>query len=175
MEKINDIVREMRCGMIPKHRHDRELLLKYADRIEKASKALDADRDNWRRQALDEDARANAATCEKSLQVGNAAKMRAALEELIYGWDIFINGMEEDLDGHYPDHYQARRSDYEKRIHKAKAALAEPLRNCDVGTIEEQRKRFHKEYFSKRSKLKRRWSLAEGALDWAQMPYEEAK
>lgn len=36
METINDIVGEMRCGMIPKHRQDRELLLKYAHRIEQA-------------------------------------------------------------------------------------------------------------------------------------------
>lgn len=35
-------------------------LLRLADRIEAAAKALEADRDNWRRQALDEDARANA-------------------------------------------------------------------------------------------------------------------
>jgi hypothetical protein len=52
METINDIVREMRRGMIPKHRHDRELLLKYADRIEAAGKALEANRDNWLQQAL---------------------------------------------------------------------------------------------------------------------------
>ena len=72
METIDDIAVEMRRGMIPKHRHDRELLLNYADRIEAAAKALEADRNNWRRQALDEDARANAATCEDSSQVGDA-------------------------------------------------------------------------------------------------------
>lgn len=38
METINEIIAEMRRGMIPKHRHDRELLLNYADRIEKAAK-----------------------------------------------------------------------------------------------------------------------------------------
>jgi hypothetical protein len=36
MEAINDIVAEMRCGMIPKHRYDRELLINFADRIEQA-------------------------------------------------------------------------------------------------------------------------------------------
>lgn len=36
METIDDIVREMRYGRIPKHRNDRELLLNYADRINEA-------------------------------------------------------------------------------------------------------------------------------------------
>lgn len=39
METIKDVLDEMRRGMIPKHRHDRELLLNFADRIEAASKA----------------------------------------------------------------------------------------------------------------------------------------
>jgi hypothetical protein len=72
-------------------------------------------------------------------------------------------------------HHHLTEDDAKECIAIVDAALDEPPRNYEVGTIEEQRKRFHKEYFSKRSKLKRRWSLAEGALDWAQMPYEEVK
>lgn len=124
METINNIVREMRCGMIPKHRHDRELLLKYADRIEKASKALEADRDNWLRQALDEDARANAAICEKSSQVGNAAKMREALDKLL---GVFDSGLVEYSDA--CDHSDTAQIQYV--IDKAGEALSVPARNCD--------------------------------------------
>jgi hypothetical protein len=57
METINDIIDEMRRGMIPKHRHDRELLLNFADRIEAAHKR--------EREA-----------------VGNVTKMREALETI---------------------------------------------------------------------------------------------
>lgn len=54
-------------------------LLRIADRIEAAAEQIEADRDNWRRQALDEDATANAATIKDSSAVGNVAKMREAL------------------------------------------------------------------------------------------------
>ena len=50
-------------------------LLRIADRIEAAAKSIEADRDNWRRQALDEDARANAATIKDSLTVGTTAAL----------------------------------------------------------------------------------------------------
>ena len=36
METIKDIVKQMRYGVIPKHRHDHELLKFFADRIEEA-------------------------------------------------------------------------------------------------------------------------------------------
>jgi hypothetical protein len=68
METINDIVREIRSrneGCVPLDGESShplaEDMLKLADRIEAAVKALEAARDNWRRQALDEDARANEA------------------------------------------------------------------------------------------------------------------
>lgn len=51
--------------------------------------------------------------------------------------------------------------------------LAEPLKNCEVGTIEQQIKRFYDEYYDENSKCRRRWSHGESALDWAQMPYEK--
>lgn len=53
--------------------------------------------------------------------------------------------------------------------------LANPLRNCEVGTIEEQIKRFYDEFYAKDSKCKRRWSFGECALDWAQMPSYESE
>lgn len=40
---ISDIIAEMREGMIPRHRHDRELLHHYADRLEAARKRESGD------------------------------------------------------------------------------------------------------------------------------------
>ena len=69
----------------------------------------------------------------------------------------------------------------------AKAALAETVKNCEVGTAEEQRKRFN-EFCDEHS-----WDEVDGAhcslscplyhgdgarcdeLEWAQMPYEAEK
>ena len=48
---------------------------------------------------------------------------------------------------------------------KAKSALALPRRQCDVGTAEEQAKRYDE--FTKRH-----WMLGKTPLQWAQMPYE---
>lgn len=60
----------------------------------------------------------------------------------------------------------------------ARAALAEPMRNCDVGTAEEQGERFHAfcksnkqpgdVYSCDRCKLN---SIEDCELAWAQMPY----
>lgn len=60
-------------------------------------------------------------------------------------------------------------------IDKAGEALAEPLRNCDVGTAEEQIKRFFDEYYAENSKCTHRWSFGGCAIYWVQMPYEEVK
>lgn len=106
----------------------------------------------------------------------NAAVMREALEK--------IGAMET------PHNFQIERSDivdacYDltKAIKIAKAAFAAPPRNCDVGTAEEQEKRydvFCNRYFVQdnnggdcsRCPLSSRetWSCQ---LKWAQMPYEE--
>jgi hypothetical protein len=93
----------------------------FADRIEAAVKALEADCDNWRRQALDEDARANA-THKDSLEVGNAAKMREVLDE------IRVAAMSD----YEPD------ADY--LIETCNAALSAPPRNCDIMSLDDARK-----------------------------------
>jgi hypothetical protein len=64
---------------------------------------------------------------------------------------------------------------FELKEEYAIPALAEPLKNCEVGTIEQQIKRFYDEYYDKNSKCKRKWSFGECALDWVQMPYEKEK
>ncbi len=125
-ETINDIVREMRTlGRLDEKSTDkipRSLqalgLRTYADRLEAAVKALEADRDNWRRQALDEDARANA-THKDSLQVGNAAANHKALMEIqLICWKA--GGVME---------YAVACGIIKA---KSRTALAKPPRNCDI-------------------------------------------
>lgn len=61
----------------------------------------------------------------------------------------------------------------------AKAALAEPVKNCEVGTVAEQAKRFEEYCESEVCKRKRCKSRAKVlciercALEWAQKPYKE--
>lgn len=52
---------------------------------------------------------------------------------------------------------------------KAIAALAAPPRNCDVGTAEEQRRR----YDEWRNHDELRAVFGKDEFEWAQMPYEE--
>jgi hypothetical protein len=148
METIEDIVAEMRCGMIPKHRHDRELLLNFSNRIEAAVKALEADRDNWRRQALDEDARANAATCEKSSQVGNAAKMREVVAETEKRIDKCISILTEipDSCGYGGLLEDAADELCELKEQFIKPALAAPARNCDLYRTKKEQNAAYKKY-----------------------------
>ena len=55
-----------------------------------------------------------------------------------------------------------------KPYQAAHAALALPLRQCDVGTAEEQRRR----YDEWRNHDGLRAALGKDEFDWAQMPYE---
>jgi hypothetical protein len=97
-----------------------ELLMSFHRDIEEAVKALVADRDNWRKQALAEDARANAATGEKSSQVGNAAVTRKALKHIEKLAREFV------LVNYYI-------SEFPKMLLDAiQPALSAPARNCDV-------------------------------------------
>ena len=61
MKEIDDILDEMRKHACSKQLpHYRRLITGFVYRLEPLIRQLEADRDNWRRQALDEDARANA-------------------------------------------------------------------------------------------------------------------
>ena len=104
MKTVDNVLCEMRYGMIPKHRHDRELLINFADRIEKAIK------------------REREATCEKYSQVGNAAAMREALEALV--------GVIDKCDSGDPLWWHIGAKGV-KPLKDARAALSAPLRNCD--------------------------------------------
>ena len=92
-----------------------------------AAKSIEADRDNWRRQALDEDARANAATIKDSLTVGDAAAIREALEALV--------GVIDNYDSKNPLWWHSGAKGV-KPLKDARAALTAPPRNCDIGTAE---------------------------------------
>ena len=75
-------------------------------------------------------------------------------------------------------------SDYPSEIHdiarKVNAALAEPVKNCDVGTADEQSARFDK-FCHENINVQRccgdcpafRTTRDDCELVWAQMPYEE--
>ena len=95
---------------------------------------------------------------EKSSQVGNAAKIRDALSDACYAMFNFLKTQ----NGGY--------GEMAKALDKAKAALAEPPRNCDIGNALEQVSRH------------RIWCKCGGACavsckmcfaKWSQMPYEE--
>ena len=116
------------------------------------------------------------ATSEKYSQVGNAAKMREALEK--------IASMGEQIDyqlGNSEETVYAFR--HERCIaHNisecAREAISAPARNCDVGTTEEQHARFCS--FCNKFDECNKCLLCSGSLltskcysRWSQMPYEE--
>ena len=117
-------------------------------------------------------------------QLGNAAKLREALEAIISGYEnADLCDMNYGEWCHDPANVCVN-VPLCKAIHEARAALAEPVKNCEVGTAEEQDERFHRFCV-----MQRKGSCAgcpdpvggrtvangirECALVWAQMPYEE--
>lgn len=106
------------------------------------------------------------ATSEKSSVVGDAAKLREALEEIFN----LTNSLDENCG---VDPVEIRDI--------ARAALAEPAKNCDVGTVEEMAKRMDAYCASYRERIDGSWrcdncplcSIHRCELSWAQMPYNE--
>ena len=105
-------------------------------------------------------------TREKSSAVGNAAAMREALEAAIPIMRACLF-----------DYYNT--TDVNKVVWEMKAALSAPPRNCDVGTAEEQARRYEELCDSHTC-----GSICSGSccplydydcspFAWAQMPYEE--
>ena len=100
-------------------------------------------------------------TREKSSAVGNAAAMREALLEA----SIALSDA---------THHHMIEDDAKEYLSVVNTSLSAPLRNCDVGTAEEQNNRFLK--FCESLDCERYCPLfkAESCeLAWAQMPYEE--
>lgn len=102
------------------------------------------------------------ATREKSSQVGNAAKMREALERIRK--ELILDSCRHTITKFHDIVCEVSYS-----------ALSAPPRNCDVGTAEEQVRR-HLEWCERNAyKCQSTPSCAVCLAEWAQMPYEEAK
>ena len=97
---------------------------------------------------------------------GDAAALRAVLEKIVRiaeEWDT-------------PGIHAVQTTLY-RIIEAARAALSAPPRNCDVGTAEEQERRYFKlktEFIDRITKCPHvGYSYFPESLEWAQMPYEE--
>lgn len=102
-------------------------------------------------------------TREKSSQVGNAAKLREACEALM-----------SEIGGYSTDGLEVIWCSISgKTIKKARAALSAPPRNCDVGTAEEQYKRFLKFCHGANCSKCPVHDAVNCKFAWAQMPYDE--
>ena len=173
-ETISDIVREMRVYAKKSKINGGEIdvwnwLAHFADRIEAAHKR---ERETGAEAAQicgeigemigrEAAGRQPVTDCNR---LGNTAKMREALSDACYAMFSFLktqNGGYEEM---------------AKALDKAKAALADPPRNCDVGTAEEQYARF--------LRFCDKYEGCEGCplyksvfpkcyVHWVQMPYEE--
>ena len=167
-ETIADIVAALRAVAYIQTAESPSDVLEFANRIEAAAKR--------EREAGAEAAQVcgeigemigREATREKSSRVGNAAKMREALSDACYAMFNFLKTQ----NGGY--------GEMAKALDKAKAALAVPPRNCDVGTDEEQSRRY--EELCDRHTCGSRCSASGcpmyehdcSPFAWGQMPYEE--
>ena len=167
-ETIADIVAALRAVAYIQTAESPRDVLEFANRIEAAAKR--------EREAGEEAAQicgeigemiGMEATREKSSQVGNTAKMREALSDACYAMFNFLKTQ----NGGY--------GEMAKALDKAKAALAVPPRNCDVGTDEEQSRRY--EELCDRHTCGSRCSASGcpmyehdcSPFAWGQMPYEE--
>lgn len=173
-ETLADIVAEMRnCQLasvtkVEKYNKDQCFgcdshpacaeVAEFADRIEAA-----AEREREMAKGLSKELDAN-----RSIP-GAIAAMREALSDACYAMFNFLKAQ----NGSYEEMANA--------LDKAKAALAAPPRNCDVGTAEEQWDRFSKHCrshdFCSNCPVKPLWNFEKGrkpscGLLWAQMPYE---
>ena len=108
-------------------------------------------------------------TCRKSLQVGNAAKMREALEKC----DALLQRITKSA--FFLDANMGLTIDTMNVGNAITEALSAPPRNCDVGTVEQQRERFRKFCFQRlcnNCPMYSKESYSECGLMWMQMPYE---
>ena len=139
-------------------------------------------------------------TREESSAVGNASKMREALEKFNV---VDLSGLEFPLDGDSSTIYNSNKKEItipycriaellngvKAAQDMAKAALSAPPRNCDVGTAEEQSDRFDKFCYSHskchKCPVKSIWNsqhrqkqlceIIRCEIIWSQMQYEEVK
>ena len=96
-----------------------------------------------------------------------SSKQREALSDACYAMFNFLK-----------THYGSCYEEMANALDKAKAALSEPPRNCDVGTAEEQSERYEKFCYAHRSREKGcggcpLCDIVCCGFAWLQMPYEE--
>lgn len=99
-----------------------------------------------------------------------SSKQREALNQILGLIDNEILVFNDGLD-------LSESTNAQYQLDKADEALAEPLRNCDVGTIEEQSKRFNAFCFHQRCNTCPLNAVEDGLMGecgvrWAQAPYE---
>ena len=182
-ETIADIVAALRAVAYIQTAESPRDVLEFANRIEAAAKR--------EREAGAEAAQVcgeigemigREATREKSSRVGNAAKMREALEEIVdmatcYFHDFTIPKDDDEFRGAIIDEaidYTSLRDDFIKAVIIARDAISAPPRNCDIRTAEEQAER-HKRWCRKRQIIKDYLGVGcrKCVVERAQMPYEE--
>ena len=97
-------------------------------------------------------------------QLNNAAAMREALEKVRFYLPYFLQyvRLHDAQSGGY----------YEKKLEVVNAALSAPPRNCDVGTAEEQYRRFLKFCHGEICEKCPVHDAINCKFAWAQMPYE---
>lgn len=153
-----EIIAEMYSGIVPKHRHDREILLHYARLLDMAH--------------------------QRELATENTAKLREVVEDLLYMAKRYAakTPATETVIFDGKTHKALKTINYHKTIEKAEAALAAPARNCDVGTAKEQVLEFKHQCFnhhtgrcSPHCKFAGCKSKVECALTWAQMTHGESE
>jgi hypothetical protein len=145
MEMIDDIVREMRAiGRLDE---------KSTDKIPRSHQALGL--------------RTYADRIEEAVRNCNRFKIRKALERL-REWglmDLNENAFIADSSGNYMKLIKGI-------IEIANDALSAPLRNCDVGTAEEQGERCLAQFDKWRQNGEGK-KLIVAIMEWSQMPYEK--
>lgn len=72
-------------------------------------------------------------------------------------------------------HHHLTEDDAKECLEVVEAALAEPLRNCEVGTAEEQAKRFDVYCHTGGHLCSALDTCSECVIAWTQKPYEEEK
>ena len=177
-ETIADIVKEMRTlGRLDEKSTDkipRTLqalgLRTYADRIEAAAKR-EREAGAEAAQICGEigEAVGREATREKSSQVGNSAKMREALEKIASMGEQIDHQLGSSEETVYA--FRHERCLAHNISECARAVLAAPPRNCDVGTPDEHLVRHRKWCWEHDCKHTDSCKLC--VARWAQMPYEE--
>lgn len=168
-----EVVKQMRVDFVIASRDGTvtmggNALLEFADRAEAAHKrevdALQAQIEDLRKQIALVVVAETATTTKESLGVGNMTKMRKAVELALSLLDL----------GEDVPSMAVKQED----IDFMKAALAEPARQCDVGSAKDQSDRLHEfchaQKFCDRCPLQKpaATDLTDCHLLWAQTPYE---